>query len=93
LNAAPFGSILAERVALAQRRLSAPRIAQESTMLKFIPITKPGVPGFSFAVARTDADETAVRKNAAARGLLAGEAMPTEPNPQFWLFVDSVKNG
>ena len=45
-------------------------------MLRFIPITKPGVPGFSYAVARTDIDESAVRKNAAAQGLLAGEAMP-----------------
>jgi hypothetical protein len=61
-------------------------------MLKIIPITKPGVPGFSYAPARTDTDETAVRKNAAAQGLLAGEAMTTEQNPQFWAFVDLVKN-
>jgi hypothetical protein len=40
-------------------------------MLKIIPITKPGVPGFSYALAMTDAAETAVRKNAAAQGLLA----------------------
>jgi hypothetical protein len=66
------------------------RIAQESTMLRFIPITKPGVPGFSYAVARTDTDETAARKNAAAQGLLAGETMRTGPNPQFWSFVDTV---
>jgi hypothetical protein len=61
-------------------------------MLKLIPITKPGVPGFSYALARTDADEMAVRKNAAAQGLIAGAAMTTEQNPQFWLFVDLVKN-
>ena len=61
-------------------------------MLKVIPITKAGVPGFSYALARTDADETAVRSNAAAQGLLAGAAMPTEPNPQFWSFVDACKS-
>lgn len=62
-------------------------------MLRFIPISKPGAPGVSYAVARTDADETAVRKNAAAQGLLAGTAMPTGTNPQFWSFVDNVKRG
>jgi hypothetical protein len=60
-------------------------------MLKIIPITKPGVPGFSYALAMTDAAETAVRKNAAAQDLLAGKAMPTGPNPQFWSFVDTAK--
>jgi hypothetical protein len=91
LKAAPTAPILYKRVALAHRRLSAPRIAQERTMLKVIPITKPGAPGFSYALARTDADEMAVRKNAAAQELLAGKAMSTEPNLQFWSFVDSVK--
>jgi hypothetical protein len=61
-------------------------------MLKVIPITKPGVTGMSHAIARTDADEAAVRKNAATQGLLAGKAMPTRPNPQFWQFVDYLKN-
>jgi hypothetical protein len=61
-------------------------------MLKVIPITKPGVLGFSWKIARTDAEEEALRKNAAAQGLLAGEAMPTTPNPQFWSFVESVKS-
>jgi hypothetical protein len=60
LKGVPTKLILSKWVALAQRRLSAPLIAQESTMLKLIPITKPGVPGFSYALARTDADETAV---------------------------------
>jgi hypothetical protein len=59
-------------------------------MLKLIPISKPGVPGVSYAVARTDVDEAAVRKNAAAQGLLAGIAMPTGTNPQFWSFIDTV---
>jgi hypothetical protein len=61
-------------------------------MLKIIPITKPGTPGLSYALARTDADELAVRKNAAAQGLLVGAAMATPPNPQFWSFVDSVRS-
>jgi hypothetical protein len=61
-------------------------------MLKIIPLTKPGVPGLSYTLARTDADEATARKNAAAQGLLVGEAMPTKQNPQFWSFIHTVKS-
>ncbi len=46
----------------------------KSPELRFIPITRPGVVGFNFKHARTDAQEAAVRKKAAERGLLAGRA-------------------
>jgi len=59
--------------------------------LRLIPIAQPGG-GFSYELARTDAEENAARKKAAAHGLLAGEAMMTRPNPQFWSFVDTVKS-
>jgi hypothetical protein len=61
-------------------------------MLKIIPISKPGTVGFSYALARTDADEAAVRKNAAGQGLLVGKAMPIKPDGQFWKFVDIIKH-
>ena len=51
----------------------------KSPVLRFIPITRPGVVGFNFKHARTDAQEAAVRKKAAERGLLAGRAIRTLP--------------
>jgi hypothetical protein len=68
-----------------------PELLKRAAMLKVIPITEPGVAGFSYAIAKTDADETVVRTNAATQGLLAGKAMPTQPNPQFWSFIDHLK--
>jgi hypothetical protein len=52
----------------------------ECPELRFIPITKPGIVGFNFKHARTDAQEAAVRKRAAERGLLAGRAIRTRPD-------------
>ena len=60
-------------------------------MLKIIPISKPGTAGFSYALARTDANEAAVHEGAAAQGLLAGKAMPIRPDGQFWTFIDIIK--
>ena len=61
-------------------------------MLRTIPVIDPSKPGsVSIAVAATDAIEAEVRKDAAARGLLAGKAMPIKSDAQFWSFVDIVK--
>jgi hypothetical protein len=46
-----------------------------SHALRVIPISKPGVTGFSYAVVNTNDQEAAVRKNAASQGLLAGTPM------------------
>lgn len=62
-----------------------------SHALRVIPITKPGVTGFSYAVVNTDDEEVAVRKNAVSQGLFAGTAMRSQPNPEFWSFIDYVK--
>jgi hypothetical protein len=58
--------------------------------LRVIPITKPGG-GFSFACARTDAEETAARENARALGLHSGVTMPIEPDPGIWSVIDYLK--
>jgi hypothetical protein len=57
-------------------------------MLRTIPISKPGTSGISLHIARTDAEEAELRKSAAAQGLLAGTAMPTQKDSQFWSFRD-----
>jgi hypothetical protein len=62
-----------------------------SHALRLIPISKPGVTGLSYAVVSTDDQEVTVRKNAASQGLLAGAAMPSQPNPEFWSFIDYLK--
>jgi hypothetical protein len=48
--------------------------------LRAIPISTPGVAGFSFAFARTDEEERAAREKADALGLLHGHCM-TFPRP------------
>jgi len=58
--------------------------------LRVIPVTKPGG-GFSFACARTDAEETAAREKAEALGLRAGATMPIEPDPGIWSVIDYLK--
>jgi hypothetical protein len=63
----------------------------DAPALRVIPISKPSVAGVSFAMARTDTEEAATRANAGGQGLLAGEAMPTHRNPQFWSFIDHIK--
>jgi hypothetical protein len=64
---------------------------EAKSALRVIPISRPGVSGCSFAVVTTDAEEADVAKKAAEQGLLAGPAMPTQPNPQFWSFIDQIK--
>jgi hypothetical protein len=63
----------------------------KSAELRFIPITKPGVVAFNFKHARTDAQEAAVRRRAAERGLLAGRAIRTRPDDQISAIIDRLK--
>ena len=60
-------------------------------MLRVIPIVKPGSTAFTFALARTDADEAAARQRAAAEGLVAGAAKEIEPDPTIWSAIESIK--
>lgn len=61
-------------------------------VLRIIPITKPGISGCSFAVARNDEEEAAVRTKARTQGCIAGPAMQPQPNPDFWKMVDHINN-
>jgi hypothetical protein len=65
----------------------------DTDFLRVVPISKPSVAGFSFALARSDTEEAKVRENAASQNLLAGKQMRLGPNPQFWSFVDHLKKG
>jgi hypothetical protein len=60
------------------------------TGLRIILLSHPGA-GISFAIARTDAEEAGLRERAVRQGLLAGAAMPSQPNPAIWSLLDSLK--
>jgi hypothetical protein len=58
--------------------------------LRVIPIVKPGV-GYSFALARSGAEETAARNKADALGLRSGSTMQISPGPEVWALIDYLK--
>jgi hypothetical protein len=80
------------RVALAGSHwASAPRFSEtKMSGLRIIPISHPGG-GISFTIAQTDAEEVGLRARAVREGLLAGGAMPSQPNPAIWSLLDSLK--